>query len=49
MPPGYPPGVVDTHEAKRIEATNYERQMLASSQGWGFAPDAPDLLARWRL
>lgn len=41
--------MVDTHEAKRIQATNYERQMLASSQRWGFAPDAPELLERWPL
>jgi hypothetical protein len=41
--------VVDTHEAKRIQATNYERQSLASSQGWGFTPDAPELLERWPL
>lgn len=39
--------MVDTHEAKRIQATNHERQALASSQGWGFAPDAPELLERW--
>lgn len=48
-PPGYSPGVVDTHEAKRIQQTNYERQALASSQGWGFSPDAPELLERWPL
>jgi hypothetical protein len=41
--------VVDTHEAKRIQATNYERQQLASSQGWGFTQDAPELLDRWPL
>jgi hypothetical protein len=39
--------VVDTHEAKRIQQTNYERQALAASQGWGFAPDAPELLEKW--
>lgn len=44
---GYSPGVVDTHEAKRIQQTNYERQALASGQGWGFAPDAPELLEKW--
>jgi len=41
--------VVDTHEAKRIQTTNYERQSLASSQGWGFAQDAPELLDKWPL
>ncbi|MBB4903913.1 hypothetical protein [Actinophytocola algeriensis] len=41
--------MVDTHEAKRIQATNYERQALASSQGWGFAQDAPELLDKWPL
>jgi hypothetical protein len=41
--------VADTHEAKRIQETNHERQALASSRGWGFAPDAPELLARWPL
>lgn len=41
--------MVDTHEAKRIQQTNYERQQLASSQGWGFAQDAPELLERWPL
>lgn len=41
--------MVDTHEAKRIQQTNYERQALASSQGWGFAPDAPELLDKWPL
>jgi hypothetical protein len=41
--------VVDTHEAKRIQQTNYERQALASSQGWGFSQDAPELLDRWPL
>ena len=41
--------MVDTHEAKRIQQTNYERQALASSQGWGFAQDAPELLDRWPL
>jgi hypothetical protein len=41
--------VVDTHEAKRIQQTNYERQSLASSQGWGFAQDAPELLDKWPL
>lgn len=41
--------MVDTHEAKRIQTTNYERQMLASGQGWGFAPDAPELLEKWPL
>lgn len=41
--------MVDTHEAKRIQQTNYERQSLASRQGWGFAQDAPELLARWPL
>jgi hypothetical protein len=41
--------VVDTHEAKRIQETNHERQALASSQGWGFSPDAPELLERWPL
>jgi len=41
--------VVDTHEAKRIQTTNYERQTLASSQGWGFAQDAPELLDKWPL
>jgi hypothetical protein len=39
--------VVDTHETKRIQQTNYERQALAASQGWGFAPDAPELLEKW--
>lgn len=39
--------MVDSPEAKRIQQTNYERQMLASSRGWGFAPDAPELLGRW--
>ena len=41
--------MVDTHEAKRIQQTNYERQALASSQGWGFAQDAPELLDKWPL
>jgi hypothetical protein len=41
--------VVDTHEAKRIQQTNYERQALASAQGWGFAQDAPELLDKWPL
>ena len=41
--------MVDTHEAKRIQQTNYERQSLASSQGWGFAQDAPELLDKWPL
>lgn len=41
--------MVDSHEAKRIQATNYERQSLASSQGWGFTQDAPELLERWPL
>jgi hypothetical protein len=41
--------VVDSHEAKRIQTTNYERQALASSQGWGFSADAPELLERWPL
>jgi len=41
--------VVDTHEAKRIQQTNYERQSVASSQGWGFSQDAPELLDRWPL
>lgn len=41
--------MVDTHEAKRIQQTNYERQLLASSQQWGFAQDAPELLERWPL
>lgn len=41
--------MVDTHEAKRIQTTNYERQTLASSQGWGFAQDAPELLDKWPL
>lgn len=41
--------MVDTDEAKRIQATNYERQSLAAAQGWGFAQDAPELLARWPL
>jgi hypothetical protein len=41
--------VVDTHEAKRIQQTNYERQALAAAQGWGFAQDAPELLDRWPL
>jgi hypothetical protein len=41
--------VVDTIEAKRIQQTNYERQSLASSLGWGFAQDAPELLDRWPL
>lgn len=45
----YSPGVVDTHEAKRIQTTNYERQTLASGQGWGFAQDAPELLDKWPL
>jgi hypothetical protein len=39
--------VVDTHEARRIQTTNHERQALAASRGWGFAQDAPELLARW--
>jgi hypothetical protein len=41
--------VVDTHEAKRIQQTNHERQALASNQGWGFSQDAPELLDRWPL
>lgn len=41
--------MVDTHEAKRIQETNHERQALASSRGWGFSPDAPELLERWPL
>jgi hypothetical protein len=41
--------VADTHEAKRIQETNHERQALAASQGWGFSPDAPELLERWPL
>lgn len=41
--------MVDTHEAKRVQSTNHERQALASSQGWGFSPDAPELLDRWPL
>ncbi|GAB1508754.1 hypothetical protein [Actinophytocola sp. KF-1] len=41
--------MVDTHEAKRIQQTNYERQALASAQGWGFAQDAPELLDKWPL
>jgi hypothetical protein len=41
--------VVDTPEAKRIQTTNYERQALASGQGWGFAQDAPELLGKWPL
>lgn len=41
--------MVDTHEAKRIQETNHERQALASNQGWGFSPDAPELLERWPL
>ena len=48
-PPGYSPIVVDTHETKRIQTTNHERQALASSQGWGFSADAPELLERWSL
>lgn len=39
--------MVDTHEAKRIQQTNYERQSVAASQGWGFSQDAPELLERW--
>ncbi|HEY0449847.1 hypothetical protein [Actinophytocola sp.] len=41
--------MVDSHEAKRIETTNHERQTLAASRGWGFSPDAPELLERWPL
>jgi hypothetical protein len=41
--------VVDTPEDKRIQTTNYERQALAASRGWGFAPDAPELLTKWPL
>jgi len=41
--------VVDTNEAKRVQSTNHERQALASSQGWGFSADAPELLERWPL
>ena len=39
--------MVETHEADRIQTTNYERQLLASGQGWGFATNAPELLERW--
>ena len=41
--------MVDTNEAKRVQSTNHERQALASSQGWGFSADAPELLDRWPL
>jgi hypothetical protein len=38
---------MDTIEANRIETTNYERYQLATSQGWQFQADQPDLLNRW--
>ncbi len=41
--------MVDSIEAKRIQQTNYERQALASSHGFGFAADAPELLEKWPL
>lgn len=41
--------MVDSIEAKRIQQTNHERQSLASSHGYGFAPDAPELLDKWPL
>jgi hypothetical protein len=41
--------VVDSIEAKRIQQTNHERQSLASSSGFGFAADAPELLDKWPL
>jgi hypothetical protein len=41
--------VVDSIEAKRIQQTNHERQALASSHGFGFAADAPELLEKWPL
>jgi hypothetical protein len=40
---------MDTNEAKRIEATNYERYQLAMAHGWQFRADAPDLLTRWQV
>jgi hypothetical protein len=36
-------------EAKRIEQTNVERQLLAQQYGWQFRPDAPDMVDIWRV
>ncbi|MCE7006889.1 hypothetical protein LWC34_29280 [Kibdelosporangium philippinense] len=40
---------MDTIEAKRIEATNYERYQLATGYGWQFWADVPALLDRWQV
>ncbi|ALG07276.1 hypothetical protein [Kibdelosporangium phytohabitans] len=40
---------MDTNEAKRIETTNHERYQLATSSGWQFWADMPDLLTRWQV
>jgi hypothetical protein len=40
---------VDTNEAKRIEATNYERYQMATGYGWQFWADVPSLLERWQV
>ncbi|WP_415830420.1 hypothetical protein, partial [Kibdelosporangium persicum] len=40
---------MDTNEAKRIEATNYERYQMATGYGWQFWADVPSLLERWQV
>ncbi|WP_233223094.1 hypothetical protein [Amycolatopsis sp. BJA-103] len=41
--------MLETNEAKRIEATNAERYAMSGQYGWEFSPDAPNLLERWTV